>query len=98
MLTEAGHDAVWAGDFDDFLTKEDLLDETEVLAKKRFFAHLIAREMEGRRLSKAAMDRRMEACRSTLDRLLDPEVPSVILFTMEKAERALGKEFRSELV
>ncbi len=52
MLTETGHDAVWAGDFDDFLAKEDLLEETEALAKKRFFAHPIAREMEGRNLSK----------------------------------------------
>jgi hypothetical protein len=40
----------------------------------------------------------MGTSRSSLDRLLDPSVPSVTLLTIEKAARVLGKRVRIEMV
>jgi transcriptional regulator with XRE-family HTH domain len=54
--------------------------------------------MKEQELSKSAMARRMGTSRSSLDRLLDPEVPSVTLLTLEKAARVLGKRVRIEMV
>jgi predicted XRE-type DNA-binding protein len=85
-------------DFDDFLTDEGLLDEAEAVATKRVLAFQIAAAMEKSNLSKTAMARRMQTSRSALDRLLDPEVPSVTLLTIERAARVLGMKLRVEMV
>jgi predicted XRE-type DNA-binding protein len=85
-------------EFDDFLREEGLLDGAEAVASKRVLAYQIAQAMEQRELSKAAMARRMGTSRSSLDRLLDPAVPSVTLLTIEKAARVLGKRVRIEMV
>jgi hypothetical protein len=85
-------------DFDDFLEEEGLLEEVEAVAIKRVLAFQIARAMEERKLTKAAMARQMNTSRSALDRLLDPEVPSVTLLTIERAARVLGKRVRIEMV
>jgi predicted XRE-type DNA-binding protein len=85
-------------DFDDFLREEDLLDDAEAVASKRVLAYQIAQAMEQRNLTKAVMARRMGTSRSSLDRLLDPGVPSVTLLTIERAARVLGKRVRIEMV
>lgn len=85
-------------DFDGFLREEGLLDQAEAVATKRVLAYQIARAMEERNLTKAAMARQMETSRSALDRLLDPAVSSVTLLTIEKAARVLGKRVRIEMV
>jgi predicted XRE-type DNA-binding protein len=85
-------------DFDDFLRKEGLLEEVEAVAAKRVLAYQISEAMKEQDLSKAAMARRMGTSRSSLDRLLDPEVPSVTLLTLEKAAHVLGKRVRIEMV
>jgi predicted XRE-type DNA-binding protein len=85
-------------DFDDFLREEGLLEEAEAVAAKRVLAYQIAEAMKERHLSKAAMARQMGTSRSSLDRLLDPSVPSVTLLTIEKAARVLGKRVRIEMV
>jgi predicted XRE-type DNA-binding protein len=85
-------------DFDDFLREEGLLEEAEAVAAKRVLAFQIAQAMAERDLSKAAMARRMGTSRSSLERLLDPGVPSVTLLTIEKAARVLGKRVRIEMV
>ena len=85
-------------DFDDFLREEGLLEEAEAVASKRILAYQIAQAMEQRKLTKAAMARQMGTSRSSLDRLLDPQVPSVTLLTIERAARVLGKRVRIEMV
>ena len=85
-------------DFDDFLAEEGLLDEATAVATKRVLAFQIAQAMEEQELSKSAMARAMNTSRSALDRLLDPEVPSVTLLTIERAVRALGKRLEVKLV
>jgi antitoxin HicB len=85
-------------DFDDFLQEEGLLEEVEAVAAKRVLAYQISQAMQEQQLSKAAMARRMGTSRSSLDRLLDPEVPSVTLLTLERAAHVLGKRVRIEMV
>jgi predicted XRE-type DNA-binding protein len=85
-------------DFDDFLREERLLEEAEAVAAKRVLAFQITEAMKEQKISKAAMAHRMGTSRSSLDRLLDPQVPSVTLLTIEKAARVLGKRVRVEMV
>ncbi len=85
-------------DFDNFLAEEGILEEAEAVATKRVLAFQIAEAMKDRKLSKAAMARQMKTSRSALDRLLDPEVPSVTLLTMERAARVLGKKLEVRIV
>lgn len=85
-------------DFDDFLREERLLEEAETVAAKRVLAFQITEAMKEQEISKAAMAHRMGTSRSSLERLLDPQVPSVTLLTIEKAARVLGKRVRIEMV
>lgn len=84
--------------FDDFLAEEDLLDSAKAVATKRVLAFQIAQAMAELNLSKAAMAREMKTSRSALDRLLDPDAPSVTLLTIERAAKVLGKTLRIEMV
>lgn len=85
-------------DLDNFLREEGLLEEVEAVAAKRVLAYQISEAMKDQDLSKAAMARRMGTSRSSLDRLLDPEVPSVTLLTIERAAHVLGKRVRLQMV
>lgn len=84
--------------FDDFLTEEGLLEAAEAVAAKRVLAFQLAQAMEERHLSKTDMARRMKTSRAALDRLLNPDSPSVTLLTLERAARVLGKKVRIEVV
>ena len=84
-------------DFDDFLQDEGLLAEVEATAIKRVLAFQIQKEMEERQLTKSALAKLMNTSRSSLDRLLDPDNPSVTLVTMESAAIALGKKLKIQL-
>ncbi len=83
--------------FDDFLEAEGLLAEAEAIALKRVIAHQVRQLMEAQQLSKTEMARRMGTSRSALERLLDPENPSVTLLTLERAAKALGRRIHIEL-
>ena len=85
------------GDFDEFLQAEGLLAEAEAAAVKRVIAYQIEQEMAERRISKSALARMMRTSRSSLDRLLDPENPSVTLLTLESVALALGKKLSVKL-
>ncbi len=84
--------------FDDFLEEEGLLAETEAIAIKRVIAFQLEQEMAVKNLSKAALARRMNTSRAALNRLLDPENPSVTLLTLENAARALDKTLVVQMV
>jgi hypothetical protein len=84
--------------FDDFLAEEGILQEATAVAQKRVLAWQVAEAMRTRRLSKAQMAKRMRTSRSALDRLLDPDNPSVTLATMGRAAAALGKRLKIELI
>ena len=82
---------------DDFLQADRLLEATTVTATKRVIAHQIATEMKRRRLTKMAMASRMKTSRAALDRLLDPNNPSVTIGTLERAAAALHRRLKVEL-
>jgi antitoxin HicB len=85
-------------DFDDFLSEEGLLLETEAVALKRVIAFQLEQEMNRRGLSKTELANRMETSRSALDRLLDPQNHAVTLRTLERAASVLGKRLKIELI
>jgi DNA-binding Xre family transcriptional regulator len=84
--------------FDEFLAEEGILQEVSAVAQKRVLAWQLSQAMRKRRITKAQMARRMHASRSALDRLLDPDNPSVTLATMDRAAAVLGKRLSIQLV
>jgi DNA-binding Xre family transcriptional regulator len=75
--------------FDDFLREEGMLGDATAAAIKRVLAYQIQEEMKQRNLSKTVLAKRMKTSRSSVDRLLDPDNPSVTLQTLERAASAL---------
>jgi len=84
--------------FDDYLKEEGTYEQTQAVAIKRVLTWRIVQDMKKKHIDKADMARRMATSRSQLDRLLDPENPSVTLSTLTRAGRILGREVRLELV
>ena len=84
-------------DFEEYLEEQGVLEETTAVAVKRVLAFQIAQAMKEQKLTKAAMARRMHTSRASLNRLLDPDFPSVTLLTLERAAKALDKELYIEL-
>ena len=82
---------------DDLLKEDRLLEVATARATKRVIAHQIAMEMKRCRLTKMAMASRMKTSRAALDRLLDPNNPSVTIGTLEKAAAALNRRLTVEL-
>ncbi len=76
--------------FDEFLDEEGLLQDAQAVAAKRLIAHQLAKLMEEQALTKMELARRMRTSRAALDRLLDPENPSVTLQTLQSAATAVG--------
>jgi antitoxin HicB len=83
--------------FDEFLSKDGLLAETEDMALKEIIADQIKVAMDHEGLTKSKMAARMKTSRRQLDRLLDPENPSVTLTTLRRAAVAVGRTLRVEL-
>ncbi|MBW4641194.1 MAG: helix-turn-helix domain-containing protein [Gloeocapsa sp. UFS-A4-WI-NPMV-4B04] len=83
---------------DDLLEEEGTLASINAIALKRVIAWQVQQAMEEKKLTKTAMAREMKTSRSSLERLLDPENPSVTLDTIERAAKAIGKRVRLELI
>ncbi|WP_348259938.1 Fis family transcriptional regulator [Mesorhizobium sp. STM 4661] len=83
---------------DEFLAKEGMLAETEELALKEIIADQIRQAMKASGITKTAMAARMKTDRRQLDRLLDPNNPSVTLSTLRRAASAVGRSLRVELM
>lgn len=83
--------------FDDFLASDGLLAEAEDAAIKDVIADQIRVAMDKQGLTKTAMAARMKTSRRQLDRLLDPDNPSVTLSTLRRAASAVGRNLRVEL-
>ena len=83
--------------FDEFLAKDGILAETEDAAIKEIIADQIKVAMNKQKLSKTEMAARMKTSRRQLDRLLDPDNPSVTLATLRRAATAVGRNLRVEL-
>lgn len=84
-------------DFEDFLQEEGLFEEVQALAIKELMSSRLLALIRQKRLTKDALAKRMKTSRASLDRLLDPENPSVTLLTLSKAASALGCTLHIEL-
>lgn len=85
------------GDFDDFLAKDGILEESTAVAMKRVIAWQIQQEMKAQNISKSKMAALMGTSRSRLDSLLDETNASLTLRTLASAANALGKTLHIEL-
>jgi DNA-binding Xre family transcriptional regulator len=74
-----------------------LFETVHVLAVKKVIAYKLLEQIRQQHITKEALAKRMKTSRAALDRLLDPENPSVTLATLGKAVRALGCTLRVEL-
>jgi DNA-binding Xre family transcriptional regulator len=84
-------------DFEDFLKEEHIYEEVDAIAIKRVIALQIQDEMIKKHIAKAELARKMHSSRSEVDRLLDPNNPSITLITLEKAAQAVGKTLKVRL-
>lgn len=83
--------------FESFLAEEGMSEEIQVLAVKEIIADQLTAAMKEQGLTKVAMAERMKTPRAQLDRLLDPQNPSVTLGTLQRAARAVGRSLAIEL-
>ncbi len=79
---------------DNFLEKENLLEEVEAAAIKRVIAYQLERTMEKKHLTKSDLASKMRTSRSALERLLDPENTSITLNTLVKLAHVIGKKLQ----
>ena len=77
-------------DFTEFLGEEGLLEDAQAVAIKRVIAWQLDQLMKRQALTKVELARRMNTSRAALDRLLDPQNPSVTLHTLHNAAKAVG--------
>jgi DNA-binding phage protein len=84
--------------FDDFLREDGLLEAAEHIASKRVLAYQIRGALVADAISISELARRMNTSRSTINRLLDPDNPSVTLETMERVAAAIGRRLVVQLL
>ncbi len=84
--------------FEDFLADDGILEVVTAAAQKRVLAWQVAQLMARQKVSKTEMAKRMKTSRAALERLLDPNNPSVTLQTIGRAAAALGREVEIKLV
>lgn len=76
---------------DEFLVQEGLLEEATAIAAKRVVAFQIRQGMRDCGIGPTELAHRMGTSRSTVDRLLGRDSPSVTLLTLGRAAAAVGK-------
>ena len=84
--------------FDRFLVEEGIEGEVNALAAKEMLAMELAQALKESKLTKSKLAVRMQTTRDTIDRMLNPDDPSINLETMERAASALGKRLSIHLV
>lgn len=83
---------------DDYLAEAGDLERATEVATKRVLAWQLAEAMKREQVSEAELARRMNASRTTVRRLLDPESEAATLTTLSRAALALGRDLRVQLV
>ena len=78
--------------FDDFLTEEGFLQESEVVAIKRVIAYALEKKMMEDNISISHLAKELDTSRSAISRILDPENTSITLITIGKIAKYLGKK------
>lgn len=74
-----------------FLEEEGILEEVRVKALKTAISLQIKATMKKKKLTQAEVAKRMHTSRAVLQRLLDPNITSVTLSTLDRVASALGQ-------
>ena len=82
---------------DDFLKKENILEEAQAQAIKEVVAWQLAKAMKKKKLSKARMAVLLKTSRSQLGRILDPK-RDITLSSLQRAAALVGQRVVIELV
>jgi len=77
--------------FDDFLSEEGILQETEAIAIKRVIAYALEKKMLEDNMSVNRLAKELSTSRTAISRILDPQNTSITLNTIEKIAKYLGK-------
>jgi len=77
--------------------RKHLREHPELADAKLKIARQVVEFMERQKLTKSQMASKMRTSRAQLNRLLDPQNPSVTLQTIERAASALGKKLKVEI-
>lgn len=97
-MTTRPHNNAIGSSFDDWLDDENINHEVTAIATKRVISWQIEQAMKEQHLNKITLAKRMQASRSTLDRLLKDDDTSLTLATLSNVANALGKRVKIELV
>lgn len=73
------------------LKEEGILEEVRIKALKSTIAYQIKQAMKKKKLSQTEVAKRMKTIRAVLQRLLDPNISSVTLCTLDNVANVLGK-------
>lgn len=82
---------------DSFLKAEGILEKTQTVALKRILAYQLIQILKQEGLTQTELARRMNTSKAAVNRLLNPENPSITLNTLAKAAQALGKQISFKL-
>lgn len=80
--------------FDDFLSEQDLLEETTALAHKQLLVLQLKDIMTEKNISKTSLAQQLKTSRSQLDRILDPTNISITLEILDRVAHAVGKKLQ----
>ena len=76
------------------LREEGILEEVRVKALKTTISLQVQTTMKKKKLTQTEIAKRMHTSRAVLQRLLDPNITSVTLNTLDRVANALGKTLR----
>ncbi len=82
----------------DFLEENTISEEVEAIAARKVFALQLGSAIEKKHLTKAEFARKMKTSRAVVDRMLDPNNPSLTFKTAARATSALGMRLKVELI
>ncbi len=76
---------------DSYLKKEGILEHTEAVAIKRVVAYQLRSYLQEEGITQMELANRMQTSKAAVNRLLNPNNPSVTLQSLINAAQALGK-------
>ena len=85
-------------DFDDFLAEEGIKAEVEALALKRVVSLQLQKIIDHEQVSKSQLASLMKTNRTSVNRMLDPENPSLTIASLGKVAAALGRKLEFKFV
>jgi len=83
---------------DDFLDEEGIREEVDVMAARREIALMMGQVLAKKKMSKTEFARRMGTSRASVNRVLDPNNPSLTFKSAAKASHVLGLKLKVELI